>query len=274
MRFAVLSLLLVVLTALAGCGGAMPAQSSAAGGMPMRRALESRGGDTDHDGIPDKTDLAKEEPATGALAQNAAPASPPPAGQPQPAKPSPVASDAHGTQMLIYTAEENLAVFQVEQSENAVEKIGKDVGGYLSARSDNQIVIRVPRERFQEAVTRIETLGDVIHRNIAVQDVTDEYVDLQARLKNAYNMRDRLTELLKQAPVKEAIDIEKELGQITETIERLEGQLKLLGQKIAYSTITVTFQPVSPSSVTETQLTLPFPWLQELGLSTLMNVHQ
>jgi hypothetical protein len=238
--------------------------------------LKREANDTDHDGIPDQVDRAPDEEANGgALAQNAQnPVPQPTAGQGQPPRPAPVASDGHTTQLLVYTAEENLAVFQVEQSENAVEKIGRDLGGYLSARTDNQITIRVPRERFQDAVARIETLGDVIHRNIAVQDVTDEYVDLTARLKNAYAMRDRLTELLKQAQVKEAIDIEKELGQITENIERLEGQLKLLSQKVAYSTITVSFQPVSSQNVAETQMTLPFPWLQDLGLSSLMNVHQ
>ena len=53
------------------------------------------------------------------------------------------------------------------------------------------------------------------HRDIKAQDVTDEFVDLQARLKNAYAIRDRLTELLSKAAVKEALEIEKELGRVT-----------------------------------------------------------
>ena len=69
--------------------------------------------------------------------------------------------------------------------------------------------------------------------------MTDEFVDIQARLKNAYAIRDRLSELLSRAPVKEALDIEKELGRVTEEIERMEGKLKLLRDQIAFSTITV-----------------------------------
>ena len=134
-----------------------------------------------------------------------------------------------------------MAVYQVEPRLDAVERVARDAGGYLSSRQDAVIVIRVPRDRFDEAIARIEKLGDVTHRDIKAQDVTDEFVDLQARLKNAYAIRDRLTDLLSRAAVKDALEIEKELGRVTEEIERMEGKLKLLRDQIAFSTITVTF---------------------------------
>jgi hypothetical protein len=173
--------------------------------------------------------------------------------------------------MLIYTANLSLAVFQVERGLDAVERIGREVGGYLSLRQDNAVTIRVPRERFDEALKGVEALGDVLHRDVRAQDVTDEYVDIEARLKNAYAMRDRLKELLSRAAVKEAIDIETQLGHVTEEIERLEGKLKVLRDRIAFSTITATFAPVSAEPVRDNAL-LPFPWMQDIGLSSLLAV--
>jgi hypothetical protein len=99
-------------------------------------------------------------------------------------------------------------------------------------------------------------------------------VDLQARLKNAYAIRDKLTELLSKAAVKDAIEIEKELGRVTEEIERMEGKMKLLRDQIAFSTVTVNFTPIAPEQVHDSSLLTPFPWLQQLGLQSLLSVHQ
>jgi hypothetical protein len=176
--------------------------------------------------------------------------------------------------MLIYTATLAMAVYQVEPGLDAVEKVARDMGGYLSARQDTSITIRIPRDRFEETLARIQKLGDVTHRDIKAQDVTDEYVDLQARLKNAYAIRDKLTDLLARAAVKDALDIEKELGRVTEDIERMEGKLKLLRDQIAFSTVTVTFAPIAAQQVHDSSLLAPFPWLQELGLQSLLSVHQ
>ena len=184
-------------------------------------------------------------------------------------------SDApHSAAMLIYTATLAMAVYQVEPGLDAVEKVARDMGGYLAARQDTSITIRVPRDRFDETLARIQKLGDVTHRDIKAQDVTDEYVDLQARLKNAYAIRDKLTDLLSRAAVKDALDIEKELGRVTEDIERMEGKLKLLRDQIAFSTVTVTFAPIAAQQVHDSSLLAPFPWLQQLGLQSLLSVHQ
>jgi hypothetical protein len=283
----ILTLILCSLSAL-GCGVAMakdvsPERRVAAYGgaapAPVPASMKQANVDVDHDGIKDEMDVA---PNSGAddlrLAQNTTPSTGGAGGQPpsgstqQPAQP--VAKDAATPQLLIYTADVTIAVFQVDQQMNAVEQVAHAVGGYLSSRSDQQVVIRVPREKFDEAIHKIEALGDVLHRSIAAQDVTDQYVDLQARLKNAYVMRERLTALLKDAQVKDALEIEKELGRVTESIEQMEGQLKLLSDRVAYSTISVSFQAVNPQGVPDTQFTLPFPWIQDLGLSSLLSVHQ
>jgi hypothetical protein len=229
--------------------------------------------------------------APSAAVMNEAPSPPPPPPPPpgaaaapgdgdlmlamnDPAKAKSVSDSPHSAAMLIYTANLSLAVYQVEPSLDAVERVARDVGGYLSSRQDNSITIRVPRDRFDDTLGRIEKLGDVTHRDIKAQDVTDEFVDLQARLKNAYSIRDRLNDLLARAAVKEALDIEKELGRVTEDIERMEGKLKLLRDQIAFSTVTVTFAPVAVEQVQDSTILAPFPWMRGLGLQSLLNVHQ
>lgn len=177
----------------------------------------------------------------------------------------------HDAQMLIYTAHVTMSVYQVAPALDAIEGIARALGGYLESRNDTQIQIRIPRARFDEALHKVEASGDVVHRDVTAQDVTDAYFDLEARLKNARAVRDRMQALLEKAAVKEAIEIQKELERVTGEIEVLEGKLKLLSSKIAYSTIDVAFQPRA-SAALQLAPRLPFTWLGELGLPKLMNL--
>jgi hypothetical protein len=187
----------------------------------------------------------------------------------------PISKDApHETTMLIYTAHVTMAVYQVEPGLASVEKIARELGGYLSTRGDTEITVRIPRARFDEAIRRVGLTGDVLHKELSAEDVTDAFVDLEIRLKNARDMRDRLAELLKRADVKAALEIEKELGRITGEIELMEGKLKVLRDRIAYSTITVTFQGRGAGALRDMPLRLPFPWLSELGLPRLLSLHE
>jgi hypothetical protein len=180
----------------------------------------------------------------------------------------------HETTMLIYTANLTMAVYQVEPGLAAIEKIGRDVGGYLAVRTDRVITIRVPRARFDEALKEVEKTGDVVHREVLAEDVTDQFVDLDARLRNAQAMRDRLQELLKKATTKEALEIEVQLERVMGEIESMQGKLKLLKDKIAFSMISVTFEPRGAAAVRDMPIRLPFSWLSNLGLPRLLSLSQ
>jgi hypothetical protein len=209
--------------------------------------------------------------STPTPAPPAQPASVPFAPGPAPAG-SPYATEAtHEASMLAYSADLTLAVYQVDRSLDAVEQVATDTGGYLAQRSDAQVQIRVPRPRFLEALGRVEKLGDVLHRNVSAEDVTDEFVDLGLRLKNARETRDRLAELLKQATVKDAVEIEKELAKVTEVIEQIEGRLKVIRDRVGFSTIAVSLQATAPATV-RTSAILPFAWLDTMGLAPLLSV--
>lgn len=211
----------------------------------------------------------------GKLAQNVPTPKPAP-GQPPTGKKAPEsASDvAYAVQspMLVYTANITMAVFEVKKALGDVELIGREVGGFLSRRDNASITIRVPVARFDEALKRVDGLGDVLDRNVSTQDVTEEFNDLDVRLKSARAVRDRLEQLLqKAAKVEESVLIERELQRVGLEIERIEGRMKFLKDRASFSTITVTFRP-RRNEATPNKFNLPVPWLYELGLSRLLSL--
>jgi hypothetical protein len=174
--------------------------------------------------------------------------------------------------LLIYKADVALAVFEVNKGLDAVEKIARDAQGYLVSRRDDTIVIRVPAAGFDGSLQAVLQLGDVLKRNLEVEDVTAQMNDLTTRLKNAEAMRARLEQLLTTAKTtEEALKVEEQLGRVTGTIESLKGQIRLMSELVSFSTITVTFRPTVTEKV-NSKFKLPFRWLEELGLSRLMSL--
>jgi hypothetical protein len=182
-------------------------------------------------------------------------------------------ADSKTSPILIYTADFTMSVFEVARSLDAVEGLAKAAGGYLARRDDASITVRVPAEKFSDAVVAIEKIGDVLSRNVVSEDVTAEYRDLEVQLANLLALRNRFEKLLEKAQkVEEALQIEKELGRITGEIERIKGRLKLLTDLATYSTITVSFRPRVAQQVQEGPFVLPLPWLNNLGLRHLLSL--
>jgi hypothetical protein len=174
--------------------------------------------------------------------------------------------------LLVYTATVTMAVFGLDDALAAVEAVAGAHRGYLVRRSDTSITIRVPASAFQETLAGVGKLGDELHRDVSARDVTEQYTDLEIRLRNAEVVRERLESLLaKTSSVSEAISVEHELARVTDTIEELKGKLKLLSELVAFSTITVNFQPRGVEHVNP-EHTLPFEWLKQLGLSNLLSL--
>jgi hypothetical protein len=144
--------------------------------------------------------------------------------------------------VVIYNAGFRIVVKDVPEAIKSTEQIAGNGGGYVQSIKSDQIVIRVPVKQYQTVVARIEALGQVVERELEAQDVTEDFVDLQARLKNALNVRQRLEALLEKAEtVEAALAVEKELKRVNEEIERLQAKLELIRNRVAYSTISVRF---------------------------------
>jgi Domain of unknown function (DUF4349) len=208
----------------------------------------------------------------GAVAMNGGAPPPPPPPPPAATSTAGPSSEVQRGPMLIYTATMNLAVFQVAEASKQVEVMAKEAGGFLARRDDMTVVIRVPAAKFDDLLKRIEKLGDVLHRNVAAEDVTEQFMDIEVRLKNARAVRDRLQALLDKATkVEESLEIEKELTRVGTEIETLEGKLKYLRDRVTFSTITVSFRPKQSDSV-KPSVRIPVGWLNQLGLGRLLDL--
>ncbi|MGL4585329.1 MAG: DUF4349 domain-containing protein, partial [Flavobacterium sp.] len=137
-----------------------------------------------------------------------------------------------------------------ETRQNIASSI-KKLNGYLSQDSStvygNQteytIEIRVPAKNFEtllEGVTATATKVD--NKNISALDVTEEFIDVEARIKTKKEIEERYKELLKRAnSIEDILKIESELGTLRADIESFEGRLKYLKSRVSLSTLSVTF---------------------------------
>ncbi|MCX7002204.1 MAG: DUF4349 domain-containing protein, partial [bacterium] len=163
-----------------------------------------------------------------------------------------------------YDAHLSLVVVNIRAAQKSIRTVAEQCGGYMQSMDASTIIVRVPAKTLDQVIMEFEKLGDVTAKEIAGHDVTDQMRDLTLRLKNAEELRARVAALLERATnVTEAIAIEKELARLTETIEQLKGQLQLLQNKVAYSTVTVHLN--SPVPQQAVQPLVPFAWVAELG---------
>jgi hypothetical protein len=110
-------------------------------------------------------------------------------------------------------------------------------------RTEYRITLRVPSNQFDQLLNRLTSHAKKINRsNINTSDVTDEFVDIEARLKTKKELENRYRELLKEAnSVDDMLAIERELGTLRADIESVEGRLRLLDNLVSYSTLSVSF---------------------------------
>jgi hypothetical protein len=133
------------------------------------------------------------------------------------------------------------------------EKI-RSLGGYVAQEEQNQseykientIVIKVPVDQFDNALALLTTGVEKINeRKITSQDVSAEFIDTKSRIEAKKNVRDRYTDLLKQAKnMEEILNVQSEINGIQEEIEAATGRVNYLGHSSAFSTISLTYYQV------------------------------
>jgi hypothetical protein len=142
--------------------------------------------------------------------------------------------------MVIYSASLRLVVVDVEQVLADVAGLARGMGGYVvsseSRESNGNRVgnasIRVPAERLDEALDGIKAMATRVDRSaISSQDVTEEFVDQEARLRTLRATEDQYLSLLTSArTVEDTLRVQQSLSQVREQIERTQGRLQFLRQ--------------------------------------------
>ena len=155
------------------------------------------------------------------------------------------------SQKIIKTARLAFETNYLEATHQKVLKLAAQYKGLVqndnSGKNYNRIyknlTIRIPTDNFQSFIDGISEGVDYFdNRDISQQDVSEEFVDLQARLKAKRTLENRYLELLKKAnTVKEMLEIERELSNIREEIEARQGRLQYLQNQVSMSTVHIEF---------------------------------
>ena len=102
------------------------------------------------------------------------------------------------------------------------------------------LIIKIPAKSFDEGLNEVKSLGEVVSDSVNGQDVTEEYVDLDAQLRNLQATEKQfLTILAKAEKITDILAVQRELTQVRGQIEQLQGRMKYLRQSADMSTITV-----------------------------------
>ncbi|MFD1633999.1 DUF4349 domain-containing protein [Haloplanus ruber] len=231
-RSEAITVLLVALVLLAGCSGA--------------------GGGTDAGGGGDsgltQASMA-EERASGAAAS----------GDGDRGERTDDAAPARTDRSIIRTGTVELRVDNYERSRSNLTALVASQGGYVgesthqvhesgaAAWTEGRVVLRVPAENFSTTMDAIEREGEVRASRTATQDVTEQVVDLEARLENLRAERERLRTLYQQAnDTEDVLAVERRLSEVQTEIERTEAELQNIQRQVAYSTVTVELTEPRP----------------------------
>jgi len=144
-------------------------------------------------------------------------------------------------------------------------------GGYVSSsetagakRRSGTLTIRVPVDQFEAALGALKGLGTVTDQRLSGQDVTSQFVDLQARLRNWEAQENVLLGLMKKATsIEDSIRVQQHLEDVQLSIEELKGQLRVLGDQSDLSTISLSMAEagfVARVKTEEGRLTIGKAW--------------
>jgi hypothetical protein len=154
------------------------------------------------------------------------------------------------TRKIIKDGRMEIRVKILEEGKIQVDSLVKKFNGYYAEETFNNqdyshdfsLKIRIPSEKFELFIAQAESaVGELVFKSISSRDVTEEFIDLETRLKNKKNYLNRYGELLKQAKsVKDILEIEEKTRVIEEEIESTEGRLKYLNNQVDFSTLELT----------------------------------
>lgn len=164
-----------------------------------------------------------------------------------------VSFDATIERLVIRTADLELTVPDTEEALDRIQALVEELGGYVVSLDTYQyqegvqavVTFRVPAESFDVALDRVKEIATTVRReSISGQDVTEEYVDLEARLRHLQAKEAQLLEFLDQAEDTGAVmQVYAELSRTQQEIEVVRGRMQYLENRAALATITVNLTP-------------------------------
>ncbi len=152
--------------------------------------------------------------------------------------------------MVVQTASLSIVAKNYDEANAAVQKLVAARGGYIEkldskAQSGDSrslsVALRVPAKELEGLLADLRKLGHVEEESKSNEEVSAEYVDLQARLKVAQATERRLVELLgaRTGRLEDVLDVERELARVRSEVESMQGQSALMLHRVSYATVQV-----------------------------------
>lgn len=167
---------------------------------------------------------------------------------------------------IIKEGEISFETANLKETESLITKTVTEMGGYIANdnvfsnedRITHRMTLRVPADKFDQLLTKISESAEKLDRKtISALDVTEEYIDVEARIKTKKELESRYKELLVKAnTVEDLLSIEKEIGTLRTEIESIEGRLRYLQDRVSFSSLTIEYYQLTTSS---------FGFLSKLG---------
>ncbi len=171
----------------------------------------------------------------------------------------------YATRHVIRTGSIELAVNDTRETMREIREMVNDLEGIVSysyvyeireGQFGGRMTVRVPERLFESTLQQLETYGKATNVQTGSDDVTMQYVDLEARLKNQEAQEERLAEILEMAEtVEEVLEVEKELARVRGEIESMTTQMMYLSDQVTYATIevglreeTISTEGISPGA--------------------------
>jgi hypothetical protein len=169
---------------------------------------------------------------------------------------------------IIRNADITMEVSSTTEAQHRVTSIAESHGGFIVTSEakqrehvdpakrtlDIKLVVRVPSQTFGAALDEIKQLaGNVSEANVSGQDVTEDFIDLEARIKTQKALELQFLEIMKQArKVEDALEVQRQIADVRTDIEKLEGRKRFLENRSSLSTITVNIHTPKVIAVSTT----------------------
>jgi Domain of unknown function (DUF4349) len=161
------------------------------------------------------------------------------------------------TRLIVRTGQAVIEVDSLEPAIAELRRIAQRVGGFVADASvqsgRNQLrsatlQLKVPSAHFDDLTLALGPLGRLQSVNVNAEDVSEEFVDITARVANSRRLEDRLVELLRTrtGKLQDVLTVEHELARVREEIERMEGRLRFLKASAQLSTLSVSLSEPPP----------------------------
>jgi hypothetical protein len=165
--------------------------------------------------------------------------------------PTTTANPALANRKLIRNVTVDLEVVKFDEAVQKITVFAREEKGYIATTSSEkqengklkgEIVIKVLPENLDRFLQKIRGLGELKNQTLGTEDITKNYFDTEARLKNARVMESRLIDMLKKKSddINDLLQVEKELGRVREEIEKMQGELKFWDSQVQFATVTIS----------------------------------